>query len=137
MRLPFSSAGAGHMLRGKYRVYGEGSVHHSGRPCEHGLGLDRHPLIFRHDWPSRWAYWRSLIAYEYHGRLMRRLIWPDGQDEMLTTTIGKPRPMASAKFRWSPFDAPMHKLFGPPFRQVPTVEAGLKPEDSVCDRSDM
>jgi len=127
-----NSAGAGHTLRGKYRVYGEGSVHHNGHPCEHGLGLDRHPLIFRHDYDSIWHYIRSEIAMWYSHREMRRLVIPRDEDKE-----GKPYPMKMAKFRWSPFDRPMHKLFGPGYPRVPTVKAALRPEDSIYDRSDM
>lgn len=126
MRL-FHSAGAGHTLKGKYRVYGEGSVHHNGHPCEHGLDLDRHPIIVRTDFPSYWAWLRSELADAWLGFRMRHWRRPNVAD-------GTPYPVMDLPF--ARLDRFVTRLLGSPYPRYPGANAGLRPEDSIYDRDD-
>lgn len=126
-----SSAGAGHTLRGKYRVYGEGSVRHNRNPCGHGLNLDRHPLITRTDYDSIWHYAKVEIADWWAGVQMGRLARSGVFERLRAEGTTKSRVADLPSDRLNRL---MLRLFGPPYPRLPSVEAALQPEDSIYDR---
>jgi hypothetical protein len=108
-------AHGGHSIAGKYVTYGEGAVHHNGHPCEHGLNLDRHPLIFRTDYTSYWHWLRTeLSQWCFYMDLQTRDFGPVWEKKELPSTI------------WTR----LGKRLGDPF-PYRSAEAGLRPEDSI------
>lgn len=125
-----SKAGTGHFIQGKYRVYGEGSEWHNGNPCRVGMDeYERHPLIMRHDYDSWWHYQRGEIASWW----MEHRITRAGRRSRKAADHREAFGRELQRVTW--MDKLMRRLFGPPFPQVPTAYAGLRPEDSIYEHN--
>lgn len=112
---------AGNTVNGKYRVYGEGAIHHNGHPCGHGLNLDRHPLIIREDYDSYWHWLRSELASWCLHMDLRTRNWSrvfEIDDGVLPSTV------------WTR----LSRWLGGAYGRVPRADAGLWPKDSVYGR---
>ena len=113
---------AGAYAQGKYRVYGEGSEWHNGHKCRYGMHqYDRHPLIERSDWDSKWEYRKSRIADWWATVEMIRQ--PPGPEGVAIPVV--------PPTTW--LDRAMHKAFGKPYRDQ-RVWAALRPKDSIYPR---
>lgn len=119
---------AGHTAKGKFRVYGEGSVSHPTiADCMKHCGFNRaramkrHPWIVRTDYASRWAFYRREIARWLELRSMRH--WRVDRE---TNTLTIPRPVRPI---WT-------HLFGHGWPDQSQVYGPIRPEESIYDRSD-
>jgi hypothetical protein len=121
---------AGHTAKGKFRVYGEGSISHpSLADCTKHCGFTksrakkRHPHIVRTDYDSRWAYYRSEIATWLWLRSFRHARGnPETHQMEFPKTV---RPV------W-------RVLFGDrPFERYPRVYAAITPAESIYGDRDV
>lgn len=109
------------MRKPGYFVYGEGSIHHNGHPCEHGLDEDEHPLIQRTQYPS----YREYLYHEFWMWMLDHIYY-----------LGYLKPF-QPYVHWAPRDEFKH----PPrlwnmvvkraLKQYPTVWAPLRKSETV------
>jgi hypothetical protein len=111
-----------------FYIYGEGSVTHSDdRPCDHGIGI-HHPTIEREAWPSRWAYYRSLVAQKWHDAWIRRVARSGYFERQRAAGVTRDYERNLPMGRW---DRLLRRIVGDPFPLVPRVWAPLRPEESI------